>query len=150
MFTSPAQRTPMDALVPPDVTSELTQILSNLVLGDNEIRSKYATPHPLPQLSISQLTHFFQRRGRRRRAPGSQTRCLSSRSHSVCHKSRHCRSGRSAMSLTFLSFSFSSVVTLLTHAYCIYRCAHFLSSSFDVSSSVLHPLAAQNLRLPPG
>jgi hypothetical protein len=34
----------MDALVPPDVTAELTQILSNLVLGDNEIRSKYATP----------------------------------------------------------------------------------------------------------
>jgi hypothetical protein len=32
----------MDALVPPDVTAELTQILSNLVLGDNEIRSKYA------------------------------------------------------------------------------------------------------------
>jgi hypothetical protein len=31
----------MDALVPPDVTAELTQILSNLVLGDNEIRSKY-------------------------------------------------------------------------------------------------------------
>jgi hypothetical protein len=30
----------MDALVPPDVTAELTQILSNLVLGDNEIRSK--------------------------------------------------------------------------------------------------------------
>ncbi len=33
----------MDARVPPDVTAELTQILSNLVLGDNEIRSKYAT-----------------------------------------------------------------------------------------------------------
>jgi hypothetical protein len=30
----------MDFLVPPDVTAELTQILSNLVLGDNEIRSK--------------------------------------------------------------------------------------------------------------
>jgi hypothetical protein len=30
----------MDALVPPDVSAELTQILSNLVLGDNEIRSK--------------------------------------------------------------------------------------------------------------
>lgn len=30
----------MDALAPPDVTAELTQILSNLVLGDNEIRSK--------------------------------------------------------------------------------------------------------------
>jgi hypothetical protein len=30
----------MDALIPPDVSAELTQILSNLVLGDNEIRSK--------------------------------------------------------------------------------------------------------------
>lgn len=29
----------MEPLVPPDVTAELTQILSNLVLGDNEIRS---------------------------------------------------------------------------------------------------------------
>ena len=93
--SSPAQRTPplaMDALVPPDVTAELTQILSNLVLGDNEIRSKYATSSsPTPYLT----THFFQRRGCRRRAFGSQTRCLSSRSDSICHKSRHCRSGRS-------------------------------------------------------
>lgn len=31
----------MDANVPQQVTAELTQILSNLVLGDNEIRSKY-------------------------------------------------------------------------------------------------------------
>ncbi|KAH9996969.1 ARM repeat-containing protein [Russula compacta] len=29
----------MDSLVPPDVSAELTQVLSNLVLGDNEIRS---------------------------------------------------------------------------------------------------------------
>ncbi|KAI0919362.1 hypothetical protein AcV7_006120 [Taiwanofungus camphoratus] len=29
----------MDAVVPPEVTAELTQILSNLVLGDNQIRS---------------------------------------------------------------------------------------------------------------
>ena len=37
-----AQRTEvkMDPVVPPQVTTELTQILSNLVLGDNEIRSK--------------------------------------------------------------------------------------------------------------
>lgn len=92
---------PMDALVPPDVTAELTQILSNLVLGDNEIRSKYATsPSPTQYLT----TLFFQRRGRRRRAPRSQARCLSSRSHSVCHKSRHCRSGRSAIPLTFSIF----------------------------------------------
>ena len=38
----------MDALVPPDVTAELTQILSNLVLGDNEIRSKYVFSPSLP------------------------------------------------------------------------------------------------------
>ncbi|TFK64924.1 ARM repeat-containing protein [Pluteus cervinus] len=29
----------VDAVVPPEITAELTQILSNLVLGDNEIRS---------------------------------------------------------------------------------------------------------------
>jgi hypothetical protein len=40
----------MDALVPPDVTAELTQILSNLVLGDNEIRSKYVF-FTIPSLS---------------------------------------------------------------------------------------------------
>lgn len=32
----------MDSNVPQAVSNELTQILSNLVLGDNEIRSKYA------------------------------------------------------------------------------------------------------------
>jgi hypothetical protein len=31
----------MDAVVPSEITAELTQILSNLVLGDNEIRQKY-------------------------------------------------------------------------------------------------------------
>lgn len=31
----------MDPVVPPEIAAELTQILSNLVLGDNEIRSKY-------------------------------------------------------------------------------------------------------------
>jgi hypothetical protein len=46
----------MDALVPPDVTAELTQILSNLVLGDNEIRSKYASSSsPTPSHIISTL-----------------------------------------------------------------------------------------------
>ena len=30
----------MDAVVPPEITAELTQILSNLVLGDNDIRAK--------------------------------------------------------------------------------------------------------------
>jgi hypothetical protein len=46
----------MDFLVPPDVTAELTQILSNLVLGDNEIRSKYlplSHPIPLPSPTLS-------------------------------------------------------------------------------------------------
>ena len=36
------------ALVPPEVTAELTQILSNLVLGDNEIRSKLVSSFPFP------------------------------------------------------------------------------------------------------
>lgn len=31
----------MESVVPAQITAELTQILSNLVLGDNEIRSKY-------------------------------------------------------------------------------------------------------------
>lgn len=31
----------MESVVPPEITAELTQILSNLVLGDNEIRTKY-------------------------------------------------------------------------------------------------------------
>lgn len=30
----------MESVVPPEIITELTQILSNLVLGDNEIRSK--------------------------------------------------------------------------------------------------------------
>lgn len=34
----------MEAIVPPEVTAELTQILSNLVLGDNQIRSKCVHP----------------------------------------------------------------------------------------------------------
>ena len=39
--------TSMEPLVPPDVTAELTQILSNLVLGDNEIRSKLVSSFSL-------------------------------------------------------------------------------------------------------
>ena len=31
----------MEPVVPPEVTVELTQILSNLVLGDNEIRTRF-------------------------------------------------------------------------------------------------------------
>jgi hypothetical protein len=34
----------MESVVPAEITTELTQILSNLVLGDNEIRSKYVPP----------------------------------------------------------------------------------------------------------
>lgn len=32
----------MEAVVPQEITTELTQILANLVLGDNKIRSKCA------------------------------------------------------------------------------------------------------------
>jgi hypothetical protein len=32
--------TAMDSVVPAEITAELTQILSNLVQGDNEIRQK--------------------------------------------------------------------------------------------------------------
>ena len=34
----------MDAVVPAQVSAELIQILSNLVLGDNEIRARCAKP----------------------------------------------------------------------------------------------------------
>lgn len=40
----------MDSVVPQEVTAELTQILSNLVLGDNQIRSKYGS-HKTPPYS---------------------------------------------------------------------------------------------------
>ena len=36
-----------NGIVPPDITAELTQILSNLVLGDNEIRSKLVSSFSL-------------------------------------------------------------------------------------------------------
>ncbi|KAG2014934.1 RAN binding protein-like protein [Coprinopsis cinerea AmutBmut pab1-1] len=53
----------MDAVVPPEITAELTQILSNLVLGDNEIRSnaEKAVNDRLahsPELYILALTQF--------------------------------------------------------------------------------------------
>jgi hypothetical protein len=34
----------MESVVDPQITAELTQILSNLVLGDNEIRQKWVLP----------------------------------------------------------------------------------------------------------
>lgn len=33
----------METVVPQEITAELTQILANLVLGDNTIRSKYGS-----------------------------------------------------------------------------------------------------------
>jgi hypothetical protein len=79
----------MDALVPSDVTAGRTQILSNLVFGDK--KSDPSMPHPLP-LTEYLTTHFFQRRGRCRRVPGSQTRCLSSCSDLVM-----CKAGLKAL-----------------------------------------------------
>jgi hypothetical protein len=35
----------MEAVVPQEITAELTQILANLVLGDNKIRSKYGSAY---------------------------------------------------------------------------------------------------------
>ena len=34
-----------DVVVPPEVTAEVTQILSNLVLGDNGLKSRYVPPN---------------------------------------------------------------------------------------------------------
>ena len=104
----------MDALVPPDVTAELTQILSNLVLGDNEIRSKYATPHPLPRLSISQLTSSSaeavvdERLAHRPDVYLLALTQFATRADTVEVVGRQCPS-------LFLSFSISSIVTLITY-----------------------------------
>ncbi|KAH9167134.1 ARM repeat-containing protein [Lactarius sanguifluus] len=55
----------MEPLVPPDVTAELTQILSNLVLGDNEIRSKLVVVDERlshrPDVYLLALTQFATR-----------------------------------------------------------------------------------------
>jgi hypothetical protein len=53
----------MEQIVPPEITAELTQILSNLVLGDNEIRSnaEKAVNERLahtPELYLLALTQF--------------------------------------------------------------------------------------------
>ena len=45
----------MDSVVPQEVTAELTQILSNLVLGDNQIRSKYESRKTPPCSSLTSL-----------------------------------------------------------------------------------------------
>ena len=45
----------MDPVVPQEVTAELTQILSNLVLGDNQIRSKYDPYKILPHSPLTIL-----------------------------------------------------------------------------------------------
>lgn len=45
----------MEAVVPAEITAELTQILSNLVLGDNEIRSKCVLPVTLDRHHLSIL-----------------------------------------------------------------------------------------------
>ena len=44
----------MESVVPQEITAELTQILSNLVLGDNDIRSKYvfAFVFAIPRLEL--------------------------------------------------------------------------------------------------
>ena len=56
-FLSRRLRTPkiMESVVPPQITAELTQILSNLVLGDNEIRAKYVPLSPFIAPCESQL-----------------------------------------------------------------------------------------------
>ncbi len=44
MDSQPTQSTqstqPFQPVVPPEITAEVTQILSNLVLGDNQLRTK--------------------------------------------------------------------------------------------------------------
>jgi hypothetical protein len=49
----------MEAVVPAEITAELTQILSNLVLGDNEIRSKYVLSFELFSPLSRRFLAFF-------------------------------------------------------------------------------------------
>ena len=46
-----------DVVVPPEVTAEVTQILSNLVLGDNQIRSRCVSPSHIDRNYLPRL--FF-------------------------------------------------------------------------------------------
>lgn len=124
----------MDALVPPDVTAELTQILSNLVLGDNEIRSKYVSSRLFHFSSVS--SHFSlsaeavvdERLAHRPDVYLLALTQFATRPDTVevvCHP--------------FLSMPVSSIL-ILSH-----RCAPSLLSSFDASSSALPPVPVQNL-----
>jgi hypothetical protein len=130
--------------------SPLSSLRSSPISSSATMKSDPSTPHPLPRLNISQLTSSSaeavvdERLAHRPDVYLLALTQFATRADTVEVVGRQCPS-------LFLSFSMSSIVTLITHAYCIYRCVHFLSSSFDASSSVLHPLlAAQNLRLLPG
>ena len=74
----------MEAVVPPEITAELTQILSNLVLGDNDIRQKYVHQSVL-RVELTPL----QRRTCRQRPPRALARALSARACPVCDSGRH-------------------------------------------------------------
>jgi hypothetical protein len=114
------------------------------------MKSDQSTPHPLPPLNISQPTSSSAEAVVDERLAHRPDVYLLALTQFATRADTVEVVGRQSPSL-FLSFSMSSIVTLITHAYCIYRCVHFLSSSFGASSSVLHPLlAAQNLRLLPG
>ena len=52
----------MEAVVPAEITSELTQILSNLVLGDNDIRSRYTIHYTCPLAALGHSKRLIQRR----------------------------------------------------------------------------------------
>jgi hypothetical protein len=64
----------MDPVVPQEVTAELTQILSNLVLGDNQIRSKYEsrkTPPYSPLTLLPVLKKLLMRDSHKRQSSTS-------------------------------------------------------------------------------
>ena len=66
----------MDSVVPQEVTTELTQILSNLVLGDNQIRSKYdlrKTP-PYSPLTLLPVPKMLSMRDWRKRQNSTSLR----------------------------------------------------------------------------
>lgn len=74
----------MDPVVPPEITAELTQILSNLVQGDNEIRQKYVFFNSLTTFP----TFSLQCRTGSQRAACPDSRALSPRSRTVRHHRR--------------------------------------------------------------
>ena len=123
--------------------SPLSSLKSSPISSSVTMKLDLSTPHPLSLPGISQLTSSSaeavvdERLAHRPDVYLLALTQFATRADTVEVVGRQC--------------PISSIVTLITHAYCIYRCVHFLSSSFDASSSALRPLLVeQSHRLLPG